>query len=255
MKIKTNQPGALSALFQARANPWAPKYEHALWNDFSEPAYEMTLKRYNPVLSAAAKVLGIQIDRPAHVAQLLRLYSDDLLNMITRVDPADIKRMRGDLMHFLDTTGMSTNCYAYGLDIRRGFKPGDLLTPGYLSQVGGDCSQTLANKNISTLFDGLAKDGFEFFNGHPNRDRPPEGFYLTALLIHHDDTQPGKIKDFHFVRYDRDGGCSHKLGHSYVGRSYVGKDIIDPMKPGSFGDYKYEGCILVPSVLPQYNLP
>ena len=254
MKINRNQSGALSALFQARANPWAPKYEQALWNDCSETAYEMTIKRYASVLGTAASVLGTQINRPAHVATLLRLYNDDLLNMITRADPADIKLMRGSLMHFLDTTCMSTNCYAYGLDIRRGFRPGDLLTPGYRSQVGAECSHPLIGKNISTLFDGLAKDGFEFFKGHPNSDRPPEGFYLTALLIHHDDARPGKIKDFHFVRYDRDGGCSHKLGHSYVSRSYIGKDMTDPMKPGFFGDYKYEGCILVPSVLPQHNL-
>lgn len=254
MKINKGRQSGISGLFQARANPWAPKYEQHLWNDVSQTAYDLTFKRYEPVLQAAAKAVGFKIDRSSAVARLLHNFSDDNLRLVTDRPEHEISIMRGKFMHFLNTTCMSTNCYAYGLDIRHGFKPGDLLTPGYLKEIGGACNQPLIGKSVTALFDGLAKDGFAFFNGHPNRDRPPAGFYLTALLVHHDKSHHDKIRDFHFVRYDRDGGCSHKPGHGYVSRSNRGKDIIDPTGPGAFDDYKYEGCILVPAVLPQHQL-
>lgn len=254
MKINKDHSAEISRLFAARANPWAPKYEPEFWNDCSETAYEINIKRYEPILAKLNAAFNISIDRPSVLGRVLRTYSDDNLRLVTDRSEIEIKAMRKNFTHFLNTTFLSTNCYAYALNIRRGFRPGDLLTPGYLGQIGGECSQEMIGKNISTLFDGLAKDGFEFFKGHPNHDRPPAGFYLAALLVHHDKDRPGKLRDFHFVRYDRDGGCSHKMGHSYASRSYVGKTIVDPTTPHAFGAYKYEGSILVPAVMPQHQL-
>lgn len=254
MKINVAQNPEISRLFAARANPWAHKYDPAPWNDVSHTAYEIYLNRYQPVIERVAAALATPIDRPAKLAILLHKYDDALLHMLSGRPIPEMAVMRKNFMHFLSSTCLSTNCYAYGLDMRHGFRAGDLLTPGYRENVGEECSVPMVGKTISALFDGLAKDGLTFFNGDPNRDRPPEGFYLMALLVHHDEKKTGSIKDFHFIRYDRDGGCSHKLGHEYVSRSYVGKDIVDPTQPGTFGNYKYEGCLLVPAVLPQHQL-
>jgi hypothetical protein len=159
-------------------------------------------------------------------------------------------------MKLLNSTSFSTNCYAYALNVREGLRAGDLLTPGYLKDVGGERSQPMEGKTITALFDGLAKDGFEFFSGDPNRDQPPAGYYLTAVLTYPaPDKAPDVIKDFHFIRYDRDGGCSHKLGHGYVVRlDQEGRMLTDPTKPGAFGHYQHQGTILVPAVLPQHRL-
>lgn len=254
MKINKNQSSGVSALFSFRANPWAPKYEQGLWNDASQGAYELTTRVYKPVLEAAAHALGVKVDRPAKVADLLRRFSDNNLHLITGKPEAEIATMRGKFMHFLNTTAFSTNCYAYALNIRKGLQPGDLLTPGYLKDAGGECSKLMEGRSVSALFDGLAKDGLALFDGHPDRDHPPEGYYLAAVLVNNIEGT-GNIKDFHFIRYDRDGGCSHKLGHGYVTRlNPQGQEIVDPTKAGAFGGYRYEGCIMVPAVLPQHRL-
>lgn len=62
------------------------------------------------------------------------------------------------------------------------------------------------------------------------------------------------MDDFHFVRYDRDGSCSHKTGHGYVTNlDHTGCVITDPTTQEIYLDYKYNGCILIPSVLPQHK--
>ncbi len=251
MKINDGQDPRISALFAARANMWAPKYEPQFWNVASQGAYNALADSYKDILDAAAERLALKLDRPGKVAQFLRQYSDDNLRLVTGRDESEIAVMRKRFSSFLETTSFSTNCYAYALNVRQGMRAGDLLTPGHLKDVGGECSQPMQGKTITALFDGLAKDGFNVFDGDPNRDRPPEGHYLSAVLV-----RPGaradQIYDFHFIRYDRDGGCSHKLGHSYVTRlDHNGQPLTDPTKPEAFSGYKYQGSIIIPAVLPQ----
>lgn len=251
MKINNDHDSAISALFAARANMWAPKYEPQLWNVASQGAYNALAERYKDILDVAAERLALRLDRPNKVAQLLRQYSDDNLRLVTGREEGEITTMRQRFMAFLGTTSFSTNCYAYALNAREGMRPGDLLTPGYVKNIGGECSQPMEGKTITALFDGLAKDGLPLFDGDPNRDHAPAGSYLAAVLV-----KPGvssdKIYDFHFIRYDRDGGCSHKLGHGYVTRlDHNGRPLTDPTKPEAFSGYRYEGSIVVPAVLPQ----
>lgn len=249
MKINNDHSPEVSRLFAARANQWAPKYEPDLWNDVSQTAYDVSVKRYEPQLSRIRGALGLSLDRPHAVASLLERYNDELLGMLTQAPAPTLQIMRRNFMHLLDTTCMSTNCYAYALDVRKGFKPGDLLTPGYRKAPGGECSVPMDGGKLSNLFDGLAQDGIEIFTGDPNRDAAPEGFYLAALLVRMAENKPGTLKDFHFIRYDRDGGCSHKLGHEYVSRSYLGKTITDPTKPGLMPGYQHMATLKVPACL------
>lgn len=249
MKINQNHHAEVSKLFAARANPWAPKFEPALWNDVSQTAYDIQVKRYEPHLAKLRTALADPLDRPHKLAVLLARYNDDLLQMLTKAPAHEITVMRRNFMHLLDSTCMSTNCYAYMLDKRQNFKPGDLLTPGYRHAIGGDCSAPLAGRNLAALFAGLAQDGIEIFSGDPNRDRAPDGYYLGALLVRMADNNPEHLKDFHFIRYDRDGRCSHKLGHEYASRSYMGRDIIDPTKPDMMPGYRHAATLMVPAVL------
>lgn len=248
MKINNDIKPEIAALFAARANPWAPKYEPQLWNDVSQSAYDLTVKRYEPHLSKIRSALGDPLDRPFKVAGLMSRYNDDLLHMLTGAPVPELAVMRRNFMHYLGSTCMSANCYAYSLDLRAGFKPGDLLTPGYRTEVGRVCSVEMEGRKLTALFDGLAKDGVEEFSGDPNRDLPPDGYYLSALLIKAKENTPDTIKDFHFIRYDRDGGCSHKAGHDNVCRSYLGKDLIDPTKPGIMPGYQHIATLKVPAV-------
>lgn len=237
----------LSKLYKRRANPWAPKYEPELWNDCNQRAYDVTFKRYSPIIDAASKAFGLRIDRPAAVMHLLSKFSDDNLRLVTGREIHEIMVMRKNFMHFLNTTAMSTNCYAYALNVRHGFKPGDLLTPGHLRSPGGECSHPI--KSITSLFENLAYDGMRLFDGNPNKDLPPDYHYLVAVLTRHD-TDTGEMRDVHFIRYDRDGKCSHKLSHEIACRSNLkGGDIVDPTAPSAFTDYKYQACIVVPSIL------
>lgn len=254
MKINNDHNAKISALFAARANMWAPKYEPQFWNVASQGAYNALAGSYKDILDAAAEKLALRLDRPNKVAQFLRRFTDDNLRLVTGRETGEIATMRQRFMSFLETTSFSTNCYAYALNVREGMRAGDLLTPGYLNDAGGEYSQPMEGKTITALFDGLARDGFAVFNGDPNRDRPQEGHYLAAVLV-----KPGKtadtIHDFHFIRYDRDGGCSHKLGHGYVTRlDHNGQLLTDPVSPEAFSGYRYEGCIAVPAVLPQHTL-
>lgn len=253
MKINACHSSGVSALFAKRANMWAPKYEPQLWNVASQGAYNALAESYKDILDVAAQRLALKLDRPNKVAQFLRQYSDDNLRLVTGREEGEIAVMRKRFQSFLGTTSFSTNCYAYALNVRQGMRAGDLLTPGHLQDVGGNCSQPMQGKTMTALFEGLAKDGFGLFNGDPNRDRPPEGHYLAAVLVRPEQAA-GKIHDFHFIRYDRDGGCSHKLGHGYVTRfDHNGQPLTDPTKPHAFSGYKYEGCIAVPAVLPQHS--
>ncbi len=247
MKINTDIKPEIAALFAARANPWAPKYEPQLWNDVSQSAYDLTVKRYESHLSKVRAALSNPLDRPFKMADLMARYNDDLLHMLTGAPVPELEVMRKNFMHYLNTTCMSSNCYAYSLDMREGFKPGDLLTPGYRTEVGRVCSVEMEGRKLTALFDGLAKDGIEQFSGDPNRDAAPDAYYLSALLIKPKEGKSDTIQDFHFIRYDRDGGCSHKAGHSYVTRSYLGKDLTDPTKPDVMPGYQHIATLKVPA--------
>ena len=249
MKIKKNHNAEVSRLFAQRANPWAPKYEPALWNDASQTAFEMNMKRYEEHLNRIGAVLGDKLDRPHKMATLMRHFDDQLLQRLTDAPLPELGVMRKNFMRLLNSTCMSTNCYAYALNIRHGFKPGDLLTPGSRHAVGGECSVPMNGYNLTVLFDGLAKDGIQTFAGDPNRDLPPAGFYLVALLVRMAENNPDALRDFHFIRYDRDGGCSHKPGHDYVSRSYMGREIIDPTQPNTMPFYRHVATLQVPAVL------
>lgn len=254
MKINNSHDSRLSALFAARANVWAPKYEPQLWNVASQGAYNALVDNYKDILDVAADKMALKLDRPNKVAQLLRRFSDDNLRLVTGRDADEIRLMRKRFLSFLGTTSFSTNCYAYALNMRQGMQAGDLLAPGHVKDIGGSCSQPLRENTVTALFEGLAKDGIAVFTGAPNRDMPPPGYYLTAVLVKPAE-EAGRIRDFHFIRYDRDGGCSHKLGHGYVTRlDHNGQPLIDPTQPDAFGGYKYEGCVAVPAVLPQHDL-
>ncbi len=250
MKINKGNPD-LSTLFQARANPWAPKYEPQMWNDRSLGQFDAAITRHRDTLECAARALRYEMLSP-HIARMLSEYTDSMVSKLACTTQQEARTMRQDLMVFLNSTVLSTNCYAYALNIREGFAPGSKLTPGYLAEMGKRATVPL-NGNLSLLFDGLAEDGISFFAGDPNRDQPPAGYYLTALLVR-DHPITGMMEDFHFVRYDRDGSCSHKTGHGYVTNlDHAGRVITDPVTQEVHPNYKYQGCVLIPSVLPQHK--
>lgn len=251
MKINNEPPDSLKSLFAVRANPWAPKYEQELWNDSSVGQFESTVEGYKDILLCAAAILDCQM-QSQDIAFILRRYNDAELSEKTNAELLDVKTMRRDMMRFLNSTTLSTNCYAYALNMRRGFPPGSKLTPGQLDYWKDDPTRQL-HGNLRLVFDGLARDGIEWFKGDPNKDKAPEGYYLAAFMtkLH---PISGWMEDYHFIRYDRDGGCSHKTGHGYVTNlDHKGRVIADPTTQEIMPGYEYKGCVMVPAVLPQHR--
>lgn len=245
MKININRSGDLSALFAARANPWAPKYEPGLWNDRSEGAFAGLIDRHFYFLTRTLKLFDLR-EGTVGLSQLFTRF--DTVDIAHKAGvPVDfVKQIRGDVMSFMHSTMYSTNCYAYALNIRDGLPPGAKLFPGQLAERytqptipwQGDYAQVV---------EGALKDGLRLFEGDPSHDKVPEAFYLAALHVRPQNDQ--KQADYHFLRVDRHGGASHKNGHGYVTNlDFAGAEIADPFNDTILPGYRPYAAFLVPCV-------
>jgi hypothetical protein len=148
--------------------------------------------------------------------------------------PYDTNSWSGDI-------NLSTNCYAYALDLKQDPRTGkNFINPPQPGEFSGYAIQHYANwdwkKVIELTKSDLKNLGGNLKNG--SRDEPcKEASYKIALAI------DPKIPDFHFYRQNPNGTFSHKEGQTPISSlDYGMKLIFDPQaadRRNSFVDANY----------------
>ena len=119
---------------------------------------------------------------------------------------------------------LSTNCYAYALDIRTGFQDGDKLQPGQFN--GTDLTEiTVQSVNTAAKNDATASER-TFESVLPDKSCPSDT-YEIALIIDPLDDENDLITDYHWLRLNPDGTWSHKPGHQPVTNVDASGNIIE----------------------------
>lgn len=238
-------------------NPAAPVYDPALWNEGVVQAQKLP-----KVVKTFCESAGIPA--PEGVSDKVFLRCFDLVNRVKlgKAELTDHKRALIEQSLNVPLEAVSVlhdsvqshlnfavfkNCYAYSRDDQ------DMSVSMFSSAMPGERAGSLfPTRQVKSysrseyrrfLVDACEKDGLEYIGLEPRRS---EGFYLTALFVAISSIMDEK--DFHFVREDRDGKFSHKMGSGFVNRlDDYDRPIMDPADARFYfyeTEYSFEGYFL-----------
>lgn len=251
--------------FNRVANPCAPVYDPALWNDAGElwqqdalidlltrhPEIENPLRHYfqNPVFSNRyyfCQSSGRPLIGFLNLLNYILKNKDEIDRIFGDMPSEAVSRFKMDFCETLPYVQLRTNCYAHAVNYRAEEEefPGAKLQPGGLSGAPITFRTDSEGHYYEDVLSGIVRDGAKLYSGKKSHPPAREGFYRIDLLVYYEKAADEPLTDFHVIRENADGSPSHKVGHRPSGKLPGFPEILR-YRPGP-GTYFRKASLYVP---------